>query len=68
MPSIFSRIRSKDGSGKAKSKKNANLESLTHQLPKKPRWDDAYTRQNVEPEEVQELIRRSTEELKSRGM
>ena len=67
MPSIFSRIRAKDGIGKGKSKKNAKTDSATHQLPNKPRWEDAYTRPNVEPEEVQELIRRGTEELKSRG-
>lgn len=64
MPSIFSRIRSKDG----KKSKKANLESLSHQLPNKPRWDDAYTRSSVEPEEIQELVRRCTEELKARGM
>ncbi|EMR69007.1 putative morphogenesis protein [Eutypa lata UCREL1] len=64
MPSIFSRIRSKDG----KKSKKANLESLSHQLPNKPRWDDAYTRSSVEPEEIQELVRRCTEELKARGL
>ncbi|KAH8195884.1 hypothetical protein TruAng_009960 [Truncatella angustata] len=64
MPSLFSRIRGKDG----KSKKGAGLTDLTSQLPSKPRWDDAYTRTEVEPEEVVELVRRCTEELKSRAL
>lgn len=67
MPSLFSRIRGKDGS-KLKSKKNSNLNDLTHQLSNKPRWEDAYTRTNIEPEEVQELIKICTEELKARGI
>ncbi|KAI0014889.1 hypothetical protein F4780DRAFT_151630 [Xylariomycetidae sp. FL0641] len=66
MPGLFSRIRGKDGQGKSK-KKHGSLD-LTHQLPNKPRWDDAYTRTFVEPEEVQELIRRCTEELKLRAL
>ncbi|KAI0009408.1 DUF1708-domain-containing protein [Xylariaceae sp. FL0662B] len=68
MPSLFSRIRGKDGQGRHKSKKNANLDDLTHQLPNKPRWEDAYTRTTVDPEEVQDLIRRCTEELKARAL
>lgn len=51
-----------------KSKKGGNLDQLTDQLPPKPLWEDAYTRTIVEPEEIQELIRRCTEELKARGM
>ncbi|KAI1801208.1 DUF1708-domain-containing protein [Daldinia bambusicola] len=65
MPSLFSRIRGKDG---AKSKKNGNLADLAGQLSNKPRWEDAYTRTTVEPEEVQELVKRSTEELKARAL
>ena len=65
MPSIFSRLKGRDG--KSKSKKNANL-GLADQAPKKPRWEDAWTRTTVEPDEVQDLIRRCTEELKARGM
>ncbi|KAI2616040.1 DUF1708-domain-containing protein [Hypoxylon sp. NC1633] len=68
MPSFFSRIRGKDGQSRSKSKKNANLQDLTHQLPSKPRWDDAYTRTTVEPEEVQDLINRCTAELKARAL
>lgn len=66
MPSLFSRLKNKDGS-KSK-KKGADLDSFTEQLPKGPQWTDAWTRTTVEPEEVVELITLSTEELKSRGM
>ncbi|KAL7620680.1 hypothetical protein AAE478_009675 [Parahypoxylon ruwenzoriense] len=68
MPSLFSRIRGKDGPSKLKSKKNAHLDDLTHQLSSKPRWEDAYTRTTVEPEEIQELVARCTEELKARAL
>ncbi|KAI1739087.1 hypothetical protein F4680DRAFT_449194 [Xylaria scruposa] len=63
MPSLFSRIRGKDG--KLRSKKNGAAES-SPQLSGKPRWEDAYARTSVEPEEVQDLIHRCTVELKSR--
>ncbi|PKS12791.1 hypothetical protein jhhlp_001002 [Lomentospora prolificans] len=65
MPGLFSRFRSRDGS--KKSKKNGNLDDLANQLSVK-KWDDASTRKSVEPEEIQELIRRCTEELKSRAL
>ncbi|KAK8064809.1 morphogenesis-related protein MSB1 [Apiospora phragmitis] len=68
MPGLFSRIRGKDGQGKTKSKKGANADDLTHQLPQKPQWEDAYTRTSVDPEEVGELIHACTEELKARAL
>ncbi|KAK4192608.1 hypothetical protein QBC35DRAFT_229154 [Podospora australis] len=61
MPGLFSRLKGKD------SKKKKQLD-LTDQLPQKPRWDDAWTRKTIEPEEVVELIRYSTEELKARAL
>lgn len=65
MPGIFSRInKARDARQK---KKNAGND-LTDSLPPKPRWDDAYTRSSVEPEEIDELIRSCTQEIKSRGM
>jgi hypothetical protein len=67
MPSLFSRLKGKDGA-KIKSKKNSHLNDLTEQFPPKPRWEDAWTRNTVEPDEVQELIRGCTNELKARGM
>ncbi|KAI0187791.1 hypothetical protein F4808DRAFT_71208 [Astrocystis sublimbata] len=65
MPSLFSRIRGKDG--KSKSKKTGATDS-TLQLPGKPRWEDAYARTTVEPEEVQDLIHRCSVDLKSRAL
>ncbi|KAI1114986.1 hypothetical protein F5Y14DRAFT_461082 [Nemania sp. NC0429] len=64
MPSLFSRIRGKDG--KLRSKKNGHADS-TPQLPSKPRWDDGYARTSVEPEEVKDLIHLCSVELKTRG-
>ncbi|KAH7256604.1 hypothetical protein BKA59DRAFT_78920 [Fusarium tricinctum] len=63
MAGLFSRLKSKD----AKSKKKGANDS-TQQLPTKPTWTDAWTRTYVEPEEVHELIRCCTEELKARGL
>ncbi|KAI1821029.1 hypothetical protein F4861DRAFT_542369 [Xylaria intraflava] len=65
MPSLFSRIRGKDG--KLRSKKNGSDDS-TNQLPAKPRWDDAYTRTSVGPDEIQDLVHRCTAELKARAL
>lgn len=67
MPSFFSRLKGKDGPTKA-SKKKGGHDDLTHQIPAKPTWTDAWTRTTVEPEEIQELVRGCTVELKSRGM
>ncbi|KAI1809834.1 DUF1708-domain-containing protein [Poronia punctata] len=67
MPSLFSRIRGKDGKF-GRSKQNGDVDSSAHQLPSKPRWGDAYARASVEPDEVQELVHRCTEELKARGL
>ncbi|KAH6692333.1 hypothetical protein F5X68DRAFT_57742 [Plectosphaerella plurivora] len=64
MPSLFSRLKGKDGKSK---KKGANNDDIS-QLPVKPKWTDAYARTSVEPEEIQELIRRCTEELKARAL
>lgn len=68
MPSLFSRMRGKDGQAKLKSKKNANFDGHEDQSAAKPRWEDAYTRNTVEPEEIEELVRLCTKELKARGM
>ncbi|KAI2626383.1 hypothetical protein GGS21DRAFT_530159 [Xylaria nigripes] len=65
MPSLFSRIKGKDG--KFRSKKHGNEDSAL-QLSGKPRWDDAYARTSVNPDEVQELVHRCTAELKARAL
>ena len=67
MPSFFSRLKGKDGPAKVSKKKGA-LQTSVNDAPPKPRWEDAWTRKTVDPEEVQELLRGCTLELKSRGM
>lgn len=59
---LFSR--KKDGKSK---KKGANGDAYDQQ-PVKPQWSDAWARTSVEPEEVHELVKRCTEEIKTRGM
>lgn len=63
MTSFFARFRNRDGAGKKSKRGDAND---ANQQPQARRWDDASARTSVEPEEVQELIKRCTEELKSR--
>ncbi|KAF2992977.1 hypothetical protein E8E14_000379 [Neopestalotiopsis sp. 37M] len=67
MPSLFSRIRGKDGQGKSKKKKTG-LDDLAGQTDAKQRWDDAYARTTVEPEEIANLVRCCTAELKARAL
>lgn len=64
MPFFSSIFKNKDSA----SKKNANQNGVTEVAPQKPRWEDAWLRKDVEPEEVQELIRGCTHEMKARGM
>lgn len=62
MTGLFSRLK-KD----AKSRKNTNADFLDQQ-PAQPQWTDAWARTTVEPEEIHELVKRCTEEIRSRGM
>jgi hypothetical protein len=67
MAGFFSKLKGKDGPAKvAKLKKGAQQPG--DDAPPKPQWADAWTRTSVDPEEVQELLRGCTLELKSRGM
>ncbi|CZS98853.1 related to morphogenesis-related protein MSB1 [Rhynchosporium agropyri] len=65
MPSFFSRLKGKDGPSKVKQ---GAQQSTQNDLPAKPRWEDAWMRTSVDPEEVQELLRGCTLELKSRAL
>lgn len=65
MPGLFARFKGRDG---LRSKKKNAINDLANSLPQKPKWDDAYTRKTVEPEEIHELLHCCTEELKARGM
>lgn len=63
MAGFFSRLRGREGGKKSKNGNQDGLEKATVK-----RWEDDSMRTYVEPEEIQELIRKCTEELKSRGM
>ena len=64
MPGLFSRInKARD----ARLKKKTALNGLDGKLPTKPKWDDAYTRPSVDPEEVDDLLQCCVKEIKSRG-
>lgn len=65
---VFKKYKDNDANRtKVKSKKHIEQDSPAAVVPPKPRWADAWTRKDVEPEEVQELLRGCTFELKSRG-
>lgn len=66
---FFSKVfRTKDREGGvSKSKKHLKENGAVPNPPPKQRWDDAWARKDVEPEEIQELLRGCTHELKSRG-
>jgi hypothetical protein len=51
----------------SEKKKHAKQNGTAVEPPPKPRWEDAWLRKEVEPEEVQELLRLCTHEIKSRG-
>lgn len=70
---FFSKFKSKDKEGgvskpKPKKTKHAHTNGAIPAPPPKPHWDDAWTRKEVEPEEIHELLRGCTQEMKSRGM
>lgn len=72
---FFSKLRSKDKDGgvaSPRSKKKANSHTNGTAVPApppKPLWEgDVWTRKEVEPEEIQELLRGCTNELKSRAL
>jgi hypothetical protein len=62
---FFTRVfRSKDSNAAKKSTKTPVVENTG---PAKPTWTDAWQRTEVAPEEVQDLLRGCTQELKARG-
>jgi hypothetical protein len=69
MPTFFSKVfKSKDGSSiQSKSKKTAPQPLPEVVAVEPPQWQDAWSRKEVEPDEVQELLRGCTHEMKSRG-
>ena len=63
MPFFSSIFKGRD----AAAKKHAKQNGMVQAAPQKPRWEDAWLRTEVEPEEIQELLRECTFEIKSRG-
>lgn len=62
---FFSRVfKSKNSASKKKVKES----DVVNGAPPKPKWEDAWQRTSVEPEEVAELLHGCTQEIKSRGM
>ncbi|KAG6029846.1 hypothetical protein E4U41_000248 [Claviceps citrina] len=64
MAGFLSRLKARDG---LRKKKNG-MQHLADELSQKPKWDDAYTRASVEPEEIHDLLHFCTAELKARGL
>jgi hypothetical protein len=62
MPS-FLRVFRRDTA--ANAKKNADANRVVE--PPKPRWEESWSRKEVQPDEIQELIHVCTQEIKSRG-
>lgn len=60
---FFSNLFKRDAS--SKSRKNAAPGKDVVSI--KPRWEEAWSRKEVSPEEVQELIHECSQEMKSRG-
>jgi hypothetical protein len=63
MPSFVRWFRHRDA---AKSRKLTDKNDGTL-APAKPSWQEAWSRKEVKPEEVVELIHECTQEMKSRG-
>ncbi|KAG6082950.1 hypothetical protein E4U15_002203 [Claviceps sp. LM218 group G6] len=64
MAGFLSRLKARD----VLRKKKHGMQDLANAHPQKPKWDDAYMRASVEPEEVHELLHFCTAELKARGL
>ena len=62
MPFFSSIFKGKDAAAK-KREPNGTAPAV----PAKPKWEDAWLRKEVDAEEVQELLRCCTYEIKSRG-
>ncbi|KAL4901347.1 hypothetical protein BDW74DRAFT_85790 [Aspergillus multicolor] len=65
MPSFTRFFRSKDSNAAKKSSKSTAAEDTG---PAKPTWTDAWQRTEIAPEEVQQLLRACTQELKVRAL
>jgi hypothetical protein len=66
MPFFKNVFKSKDGSRSA-SKAGKYGDAAQPVAPPKLRWEESWSRNDVAPEEIQELIHVCTQEMKSRG-
>jgi hypothetical protein len=65
MPFFRNVFRSKDGPRSKAAKFADNGEQPV--IQEKPRWEDAWSRKEVAPDEIQDLIHVCTQEMKTRG-
>ncbi|KAF2201109.1 hypothetical protein GQ43DRAFT_47046 [Delitschia confertaspora ATCC 74209] len=70
MPFFKNVFKSKEGGSRAASKAGKYLDQADggNVAQPKPRWEDAWSRKSVAPEEMQELIHVCTQEMKSRAL
>ena len=69
MPFFRNVFKPREGSRSAsKAGKYADRQNGGPVVPPKPRWEEAWSRKDVAPEEIRELIHVCTQEMKSRGM
>lgn len=61
MPTFLNRVFSRDKA----SKKSAV--TTVEEAPRQTRWEDGWARSEVAPDEIQELLRGCTHEIKLRG-
>lgn len=66
---FFSRVfKHKDGTAiSPQPQQRADLNDKEPVAPSRPRWEEAWSRREAAPEEVHELIRLCSREIKSRG-
>ena len=63
MPFFKNVFKSKDA-----SRNNSKADPSSESQAPKPRWENAWSRKDVAPDEIQELVHFCTQEMKSRGM
>lgn len=68
MPFFKNVFKSKDGPRSSSKAAKYGADGSGPAAPPKPRWEDSWSRKDVAPEEIQELIHVCTSEIKTRGM
>ncbi|KAF2705298.1 hypothetical protein K504DRAFT_471770 [Pleomassaria siparia CBS 279.74] len=65
---FFSRFKSKDSSKSGKAGKNGHDDTNGQVVKPKPRWEESWSRKDVAPEDIQELIHFCTQEMKTKAL